>query len=201
MKLLTKKTKETIRVILSLFLPNGEFWKAKKIPNNNLYKFINALSEEYKRVKDLLYDVVNNRYAANTELLLEQWEKDVQLPDDCISLASNISERQKNVLLKYTAKGIQTEQDFIELASKLGYTITITPLTEVAYPPYEVPFIPNSSPSNRFVAIIEGLNLNPESELPPYDVPFTPFGGDVQALALQCVLNKLKPANVSFIYR
>lgn len=200
MKLLFEKSKESIRILLTKFLPNGKFWDAKRFSNTNLYKLINALSDEYKRVKDLLYSIVNNRYVDDTELLLERWEKDLQIPDDCLPLADTISERQKNILLKYTAKGIQTEEDFVELASKLGFTITITPLVQFAYPPYAVPFIPNSAPYNRFVAIVEGLNLNEPSDFPPYDVPFFPIGSNPQALALQCILNKLKPANVLFIY-
>jgi len=200
MKLLLNKAKEKIRILLSQFLPNGDFWNAKRLQNTNLYKLINALSDEYKRVKDLLYSIVNNRYVDNTELLLEQWERDLQLPDECLPLADTINERQANILLKYTAKGVQTEDDFIELASKLGFTITITPLKQLAYPPYVVPFVPNSAPYNSFVAIIEGLNLNAGTDLPPYDVPFFPIGVNPQGLALQCVLEKLKPANVLFIY-
>lgn len=200
MKLLINKTKESTRILLTRFLPNGKFWDAKRILTTNLYKLINALSDEYKRVRDLIYSIVNNRYVDDTELLLEQWEKDLQLPDECLPLADTITERQKNILLKYTAKGIQTESDFIILANKLGFSITITPLVEFAYPPYAVPFIPNSSPENRFVALVEGLNLNEASDYPPYDVPFLPIGSDPQAVALQCILDKLKPANVLFIY-
>jgi len=200
MKLLFNKAKEKIRILLNQFLPNGDFWNAKRDNSTNLYKLINALSAEYKRVKDLLYSIVNNRYVDDTELLLEQWEKDLNLPDECLPLADTISERQKNILLKYTAKGVQTKADFLALANKLGFSITITSLSTFAYPPYAVPFIPNSSPENKFVAIIEGLNLNEASELQPYDVPFTPFGVNTQGLALQCILNKLKPANVLFIY-
>jgi len=198
MKLLLNKAKEKIRILLSQFLPNGDFWNAKRLQNTNLYKLINALSDEYKRVKDLLYSIVNNRYVDNTELLLEQWERDLQLPDECLPLADTINERQANILLKYTAKGIQTKNDFLTLANTLGINIEIMTGKEVSLWPWIWPHIfTGTATQSKFFMIVKFVDF----PTPSGWVWTWPHSWAIDPTAsLQCVFNKLKPANTQIVY-
>ena len=198
MKLLFNKTKESIRILLTKFLPNGKFWDAKRTQGTNLYKLINALSDEYKRVKDLIYSIVNNRYVDDTELLLEQWEIDFEIPDECLPLADTISERQKNILLKYTAKGIQTYNDFLTIANLLGINIEIRTGTSEASWPWAWPHIfTGTAIQSRFFMIVKFLDFPTPSGWPwtwPHYWAIDPTA------SLQCIFNKLKPANVQIVY-
>jgi uncharacterized protein YmfQ (DUF2313 family) len=198
MKLLFNKSKESIRILLTKFLPNGIFWDAKRKQDTNIYKLINALSDEYKRVKDLLYSIVNNRYVDDTELLLEQWEKDLQLPDECLPLADTISERQKNILFKYTAKGIQTVNDFYTLANIFGINIEIITGVQASKWPWSWPHLfVGTAEQARFVFVVKFVDFST-----PSGWPWTwPHSWEVDpTTSLQCILNKLKPANVKIVY-
>lgn len=198
MKLLLNKSKESIRILLTKFLPNGIFWNAKRVPNTNLYKFINALSCEYKRVKDLLYSIVNNRYVDDAELLIERWENDLNLPDDCLKLADSITQRQKDVLLKYTAKGIQTENDFLTIANTFGLNIEIITGVQAASWPWTWPHIfTGTATQSKFYMIVKFLDFSTPSGW-PWAWPHA-WSID-ETIGLQCVFNKLKPANVEVVY-
>ena len=136
-----------------------------------------------------------NILTTNDESFIQLWENAVKIPDDCFVVAGTIEERRTNILIKLRSLGVLTAQDFIDLGNLLGFNITITPLADALYPPYDVPFIPVEEGS-RFVAVVKGDNIEGVF-YPAYDVPFIPQ--EINTI-IECLFDTLKPAMTKYIY-
>jgi len=195
--LFDKKNIEIQRQILAKFFPNGTLMHAKDIEDKNLFKLIKGLAPELERVDNLMNAIIFNHFIPQTVNLIGEWESAVGIPDSCFSNNGTLEQRRANVVLKLANMNVQTLPDFINIGILLGFAdIEIYPLRDRAFPPYSVPFIPQSAPESRFIFVVEATNAVPN--VPPYDVPFIP--GDGGGSLLQCVLNKLKPANTKIIF-
>ena len=172
--------KESWRKLIASLLPNDRLFKTKNIIDKVLYRFLKGATFEFSRVETLIRDVANQYDPQQTIDLLERWESAVGLPDDCISLATTIDERRENVLLKLRSLYAQSEQDFIDLAELLGYTITIEHGSDKFYPPYEIPHFLLTPPQGRFIWIVRSSSVLPQK--------------------LKCLFNKLKPVHTKLIF-
>lgn len=192
-----KKSIETQREILAKFYPNGTLMHGKNITETNIFKFIKGCAPELSRVDNMMNAIAFNHFIPQTVSLIEEWEGAVGIPDSCFSNNGTLEERRANVVLKLANMNVQTLADFVNMGVLLGFAdIEVYPLRDRAFPPYEVPFIPQSAPESRFIFVVEATNAVPN--VPPYDVPFIP--GDGSGSLLQCVFNKLKPANTTIIF-
>lgn len=91
---------------------------------------------------------------------------------------------------------VQTAADFERIAAIFGYDdVVVQGLAVLSYPPYDVPFFPQKLSQSRFIATVVGTNIL--EAVPPFDVPFTI---EVGSSFIQTLFDKLKPANVQFIY-
>lgn len=181
---------------LADYMPNGPLFIAKSIQDSNFRKLLRGMAGEIFRANGLLKEFDDQIIPDRTEKFLSEWESALGIPDDCFSGNGTVEERRRDILVKLAALGVQTEQDFINLAQTFGYAVNIIPLSSIALPPYDVPFIPVGFPEGRFIMIVEGVDL--VASLPPYDVPFPLTVG--QGI-IQCLFEKLKPANVKVIFR
>lgn len=181
-------------------LPNDRLWDAKKINETNLRKLLkgNAYSLQYIENKIVsLFDEYDPRTA---EALISEWEHALGIPDGCIKVADNLSDRRNNVILKLTALGVQTKDDFIALGSRLGYTVEIISGYDFFTFPYTFPMIfTDSYQSARFSMIIRlSALLKPNR----FDFTFPIIFGDSYTNMLECVFKHLIPSNVRayFLY-
>ena len=181
---------------LADYLPDGPLFEAKNISGSNLRDLLNGISGELKTAEGHLKTLSDEYNPMTTTAFLDEWERAVGIPDDCFSIASTDDERRLNILTKIAALGVQTEQDFIDLASIFGKTVTVTYGESELFPPYNLPFTPGSLPEARFVIIITGDNIVTIG--PPYNVPFNLFDSET---TMQCLMNMVKPANVKLIFR
>lgn len=181
------------------FLPNGVVFAAKNIQGTNLRDLLNGLAIEFQRCEQLMTDISSESDIRTTQSFIEEWEHAVGIPDGCFDTSGSIEDRRLHVLIKLLEPGINTAQDYIDLAAMLGYTITITHLEEMEfYPPYDVPItLIYGIPESRYVWIVTGDGV--VANVPPYDVPFSL--GTSTATLLQCLFNKLKPAYTKIIFR
>lgn len=184
------------QVLCDLFF-GGKLSEARNINGSNLRKLFIGLAKEFQRIESTIATIAEEYDIQQTTLLIEEWESAIGIPDDCFPIANTIEERRNNVLAKLRAAGTVTENDFISLAALIGFTVTITPLQDIAFPVYPVPFYPTKAPASRFVWIVSGANVIPE--VPPYNVPFTPAGGAQSILV--CLFNLLKPAFTRIIFQ
>lgn len=180
---------------LANYLPNGRLFLEKFNDESELRKLLVGLAGELERAEKNASDLYEERDITKTTLLIEEWERALGIPDDCFPGNGPIEERRNHVLIKFTMS-VQTGPDFERLGRLLGYDdITVTPLAKSSYPPYDVPFIPQKLHQSRFISVVRGTNILPS--VPPYNVP---FDVKVGSSIIVCLFNKLKPANVKFIY-
>ena len=193
---INRHTHEEHTNAVAAYLPGDRTFEAKNIENSNLRKLIRGLSVELVRAEDAMVTFEEQYFPDGTEQYVPEWERVVAIPDGCFSGTGTIEERRAAVLTKLTSLGIQTAQDFIDLAAVFGKAVNVVPLRDLAYPPYDVPFYPTDFPEVRYVFIVEGENL--VSNVPPYDVPFDLIVGED---TLACLFKKLKPANTEIVLR
>lgn len=191
-KLFKQKSLEDQTNSLALFFPEGKTFESKNISLSILRLYLEGLSGELKRVYDGMNDLSCDYDITQTTELLPNWESAVGIPDECFPGTGTLAERRNHVLIKFAKMNVQTAEDFQDLAVALGFTdVIVTPLQDVAFPPYDVPFTPTLAPSSRFIINVVGTNV--VSEVPAYDVPFTPAANS--SSILQCVFDIVKPAN------
>lgn len=192
---------------LAAYLPGGELFQAATIPGTTFNMLLLGLAVELQRAENYLF-LYNDQFIPDrTTPFIPEWESAVGIPDECfvISPTDTDEERRLNIITKLASLGVQTADDFINLAANYGITVTVIPLSETIDPPYDVPFTPFSSVEARFTWIIKGDNLFTEEillclfcklkpantklifedpnvtiELPAYDVPFGPTGNFIE---------------------
>jgi len=196
-KLFKRATSDQQTKGLSSFFPQGKVFSNINVPSSNMGKFIKALAVELKRSYDSMNTLSEDYDLLVTDELLSSWESSVGIPDNCFPGTGTNAERRLHVLLKFAKMNVQTAPQMVELAVALGFAdTTIVPLQSTALPPYNVPFIPSSSPSSRYVILVFATNA--VTNLPPYDVPFTPSSENTSLL--KCVFDIIKPSNVNVIF-
>ncbi len=190
-------SKELHATALADYMPDGPLFEAKNISDSNFRKLLLGFSGELFTAEGYLKTFEQEYNPLNTVLFIEEWERAVGIPDDCFIVASTIDERRQNILTKLAALGIQTEQDFIDLAALLGITVTISQPSEGdLLPPYDIPYTLASFPGARFVIVVTGVDL--VSGFPPYSIPLDLESGET---ILECLFNKVRPDNCSVIFK
>lgn len=177
-------------------MPNGRLFASKNIKDSNFRKLLRGMAGELFRANGLLRDYNCEFLPDKTERFISEWESAVGIPDDCFDGKGDNESRRIAILTKLASLGIQTTNDFIELAATFGVTITIEPLIINGAPPYQPPFIPYGEAGARFTMVVSGIDL--VSNVPPYDIPYTLRSG--QSI-LECLFRKIKPANTEIIFR
>jgi len=178
LSLFKKHSLDNHALSIAAYLPGGKVFAAARDNFTNLFAFLRGLASEMARVEDFLIDLYSELDPRTTIVFIEEWESNLGIPDDCIFIADTIEERRKNILIKLTSLGAQTEEDFVSLALLLGFAIQITR--------------PPSGPDRRFIWIISGVDIL--VNVPEYDVPFIPNATGGQTV-MQCLFQKLRPAN------
>jgi uncharacterized protein YmfQ (DUF2313 family) len=181
---------------LSAYLPNGKTFEGKNIADSNLNQLLRGLATELRTSEGYLITLEREYFPDNTTLYVVEWERALQIPDDCFPGNGTISVRRMHVLVKLASLGVQTADDFIDLALLFGKVVEVFPLSTEAFPPYPVPFTPVSLPEGRFTIVVAGGDI--ATSVPPYDVPFDLTGGES---VMECLFKKLKPENCELIFR
>ncbi len=177
-------------------LPQGMAWNTD--PSSNFYKVIDAMAQEFARVDAMCTLLVDESFPDTTLQLLPNWERVAGLPDECSELGDTIQVRRMNLLAKIAARGGQTIAYFIEVALKMGFTITIS-----EYNPFRV----------DYSAVEDGLNDEDWQfaflvSAPEETVVWFRSGGSAagEPLAtwgnerLECLINRLKPAHTLALF-
>jgi len=186
---------------LGQYFLNDRLATNKNIIGSNLYKMFMGLAGEFQRVDALFQSVWDGTNILTTQDInyIELWEGAVGIPNSYFTQTTSLSidDRKQQILIQLKSLGVLTEQDFIDLAALLGYTITIQQGINALYPPYSVPHLPlGNEKEARFIMIINGLGGTLE-DYPPYDVPHFPRNPGSQ---LQTLFNILKPSNIIILY-
>ena len=115
---------EEVQQSLAAYLPDGPLWEAALIPGTNLNAVLAGMSGSLLDI-ETFNQVYNSDFIPSSEgtSFLEDWEQAVQIPDTCFPGPDepDRSIRRLHVLTKLAALGIQTAEDFEDLAAVFGF--------------------------------------------------------------------------------
>lgn len=174
---------------LANYLPHGKLWAGKNLQDTNLRKFLEGLAQELIRTEGYLKAFSDEYIPVDLgDIFLDEWERVLGIPDDCFTGTGDVAERKRDILVKLASLGVQTVEDFENLAAIFGVVVDVIPGNDYYTSP-GFPF-PITQENSRYYIVIEFNNPNPGF---PYTFPFT-FGGE-EGPILECLYRKLKPAN------
>lgn len=179
--------------ILADYFPGGDLFAGKNIVGTKIHEFIVGMSHEHLRCEGYLKALQDQFLPDNTENFIPDWEKTVGIPDDCFDGRGTIEERRRDILVKLASLGVQTAEDFENLALQFGVTVNVTSGTDLTSFPLTFPITFIDAP--KFTIVVEFVTLNGF----PYTFPIT-FGSKEISI-LECLFNKLKPANCQVIFK
>lgn len=198
MGLLKEKTQIEQADILGRYLPNDRLLVGKYLEDNPLRRILLGLATVWLDQRDLINLLFDEWDPSTTNIFLDEWEKSVGIPDDCFDVADTEEERRQNILLKLTGTNATTAKQFETVASILGLTVTVTSGLPFSTFPLILPFLLLSAEEAAFTIVVT-LDASLEPEGFPLTLPFTLT--DAFPIILECVFNKLKPANTQIIFR
>lgn len=120
---LVSHSRDEYRDALAALLPTGAAWP--RDPDAVLMQFLASLAVEFERIDARAAQLLSETDPAATTELLSDWERVVGLPDPCVTQAQTIAQRRQALEGRMTAVGGQSRRFFIELAARLGYSVTI----------------------------------------------------------------------------
>lgn len=177
---------------LAAYMPDGDLFAAKHIADSNFRQLLRGITYELFDAQGYLCDLEEQYFPDATESFLSEWEQALGIPDDCFSGTGDVLERRRDIVVKLAALGIQTAEDFRQLAEVFGEVIAVVPGSEYTNYPLPVP----ADDQKRYYIIIE---FTPATGGFPYTFPFT-FGSDAIRI-LECLFVSLAPANCRVLFR
>lgn len=172
-------------------MPQGKAWPRDE--NSNLSALFLAYAVELARVDDRVKTLLLEAYPATAFELLDDWERVLGLPEQCAGVVTTLQGRRNAIVEKLARRGGQSRQFFIDLAARIGFTITISEFR---------PFLSGIGRSGdriysedwRFV-----WQVNAPEETVQYFRSGQSSSGDALAEwgneLLECVISRLKPAH------
>ena len=185
-----RHSREAQTQMLANYLPPGRAFGAKNEDDSKLRAFLRGLAEEVFRVEEQVDLFRTEILPDETVLFLEEWESAVQIPCDCLTGEGSQDQRRLEVLTKLADMNLQVSQDYIDLATIFGVTITCESGKD--RPDLEW----SSDKEARFTIVISFVVEIPDRF--PYTFPI-PFGQKFIA-TLECLFAKLKPANCQLLF-
>lgn len=192
-------TQEELANTLAQYLRNDELHASKNKEGSNLRKLLLGLAEGFKDVNNNINILVKNGNVKEAEELIELWEKTVGIPDDCLDNSGTLEERRNKILIKFAGlQGTLVEQ-FEYVVNLLGYSEiqVISGIDKITYPlTYPILYIDTEEEASFTIVVVLPKELS--SQVYPLVYPIT-YDGIIPQL--QCIFDKLKPANVQILYQ
>jgi uncharacterized protein YmfQ (DUF2313 family) len=183
------------------YMPGGKLFESKNICDSNFRQLINTLAYELFRLETKVQEVADQIFISDTVEYINEWEELVGIPDDCFKPQSDspIELRRKWVIAKLVLMRVLTEADWVFLAKYLGFDIDIVPVDEESAIPSIIPtLIISSKKFAAFTVIVKVKDTSTVSDTIPSPIPT--LIGRSPADFLECIFNKIKPANVNLIF-
>lgn len=178
-------------------LPQGRAWGKRNDPESNTRKLINALSVAHNLVQQQI-ELLDDEYRIEQTIeLLENWEKSVGIPGECLGTSETIAQRRQAVIDRLGKMPIVTLEEMQAYVDALfpGLGVELVPGYEYYSFEYdfEVSFLGDVSEKWILVAKVPLSDAQFE-----YDFEMT-FEGGIDTEQLECLLNKINPAPVYVI--
>ena len=181
---------------LANYLPGGRAFAAKNIVTSNIRKLLLGFATEFLKIDSFIALFRRDTVPDATVNFIEEWESALGIPDNCFFGTGADIERRLHITIKLAHYGVQTAQDFVDLASLFGITITAES-GSLHHIHGALPFVDYGSDKNaRFTLVIKPTTAVGES----FTYTFTLTFGASTLATMQCLFLKLKPANVDLVF-
>jgi uncharacterized protein YmfQ (DUF2313 family) len=181
---------------LANYIPSGKVFAAKNIFSTNFRKFLLGFAVEVMRVDALIALFRKDTIPDTTKNFLSEWETALGIPDSCLSATGIDIQRQLEILIKLAGYGLQTAQDFVDLAAKFDITITVEGGANRGIYDGLPPISFGSDKEARFTLVITPQEIIGESFTYTFPITF----GTASLATLECLFTRFKPANVNLLY-
>lgn len=199
MSLFRSKTIDEHTDSLVSFMPGGRPFLAARLPSTTLRNMLLGLGYEILRTESTISTIVDEHHITDTTQLISEWEKALGIPDCCFGVADNIQDRRRNVLIKLSMS-IQTEQDLIDLAALLGFTVAFEQGANIGIFPFNSKFpitFFDRPQTARFTHYVTIYTLTFPNIFP---LDFQIIFGDSFFNLMECLFRRLSPQNVNLIF-
>lgn len=195
----TKSVEDSTDSLVS-FLPGGRPFLAARLSGTKLRSLLIGLATELLRVDGTLNEIGREHDITTTTQLIDEWERALGIPDSCFKGTGSLETRREQVRIKLAATGLQSAQDYIDLAALFGYTVEITAGADRGLFPFSLAFpifFFDAPQTARFTQIVT-ITTTEVPNLFPLSFPIS-FINDMVSI-IQCLFNKLKPSTVVLKY-
>lgn len=181
---------------LAALLPQGPAWR--RSPDALLTMLIAALAEEPARLDGEVASDLQEGFPDTTAARLFDWERALALPE-CNDVAQGFALRKTLMLLKLTESVATTPERIVEVAARMGYTVTVQERFDEVYTcesPCEDPIYEDDV---RFVFYVFTDEVSIIAEFTcetPCEEPLRMWGNEL----LECVINRLVPAHAKVLF-
>jgi uncharacterized protein YmfQ (DUF2313 family) len=198
MVLFARRDVEEYTNSLADYLPGGCLFASAHVTNSNFRKLLRGMAGELFRANGLLKEYSEQVIPDLTTKFINEWESALGIPDECFTGAGSLTDRRRDILTKLAALGVQTRQDFIDLAAIFGVTITINAgIDEITFPLTFPVVMFTTVKESRFTIVVRFAVQ--EANRFPLVFPITFGSGEIAIL--ECLFTKLKPANCDIIFQ
>lgn len=178
-------------------LPKGAIWDG--VP---LFKaLLKPLAQALEYLEGRMLDLINEARPLSAVETLEDWENDWGLPDPCTGQLPTIYQRQIALWQKIVDDGGQRDIDYMEIAARMGYSITIEELQEL---PQGAPAPQFGSLTGRWREWVVHINSAQNQTYFRQEATTESTTEDrIDASShfnLECVIRRLKPAHTKVYF-
>lgn len=183
---------------LAAYMPGGELFINKSVHDSNFRKLLRGMAGELFDTNGYLRSYSAEILPDQTNLFIAEWESALGIPDTCFSGDGSLDERRRDVLVKLAALGVQTADDFVELAAVFGVSVTVNGgFDEIVFPLIFPVTMFNTEREARFTIVIRFTDQADNRF--PLTFPFIFGSGEISIL--ECLFTHLKPANCDLIFQ
>lgn len=195
------RTVEDFRDTIAGDLPTGVVWPREGAPAREAFE--DVLAELLADVDQRVERAAVESTPAGADQLFTEWERSLGLPDPCLPADAGQVERRENLIEKYRFWGSQNPGFYEDLAARLGYDVTI-----IEHRPFRCGFSQCGGthelgdPMMRYhwrVRVHEPRIVLFRTGLS--EVGRDPLGFVRRAEDLECIFNRLKPAETSLTFQ
>lgn len=182
---------------LKALLPPGQAFP--RDAGTTLHDLLDGMSIELARVDGRGDALPVEANPASTKELLGDWERVAGLPDKCSGALEETLQGRKNALLaKLTSTGGQSPSYFIDLASALGYEVTIE-----EFRPFRAGLSRAGDALTNGAWVFTWLIRAPEVSITQFRSGLSAAGERLRTWGndtLECKINQLKPAHTIALF-
>jgi len=183
MELIDRNLQDYTQLVRAL-MPIGRLWEVALSASTKLSALLEVIANELLSVETRIKDLIDELIPDTTNELVPRWESILGLPDACTGVLPTLQQRVAAIVGKLfllgATRGTLSNQFYIDLAARNGYTITITFLSANNW---------QVNAQNTAITYFKaGVSKTGEK--------IQTSGNDL----LECVINKAKPAHTIVTY-